>query len=229
MYKNKRIIAIIPARSGSKGLIDKNIKDLCGKPLIAYTIEAAIESKIFDYIMVSTDSLEYAQISKDCGANVPFLRSKNNSSDIANSWSVVEEVLNKLDEKFDIVILLQPTSPLRTSQNIKEAMDLFFEKNADMVTSVVKTAHPIQWCNTLPNNLSLNNFIKEEYKNKPRQLLEQSYMLNGAIYIIKTPLINSDLDLFNQNSYAYIMDEEQSIDIDNEIDFLTVKVLLENK
>ena len=168
MYKNHKIIAIIPARSGSKGLKDKNIKDLNGKPLIAYTIEAARNSKIFDEIIVSTDSEKYAQISKEFGAKVPFLRSSQNSSDKAGSWDVVNEVLSKLYEKYDVVVLLQPTSPLRTGIHIKEAIDLFFEKAADTVCSVCETPHPIFWCNTLDENLSMKDFIKNEYK-KPRQ------------------------------------------------------------
>jgi len=229
MYKEKKIIAIIPARSGSKGLKDKNIKDLSGKPLIAWTIEAAIESNCCDFVMVSTDSAKYAEISKKYNAQVPFLRSAENSSDIAGSWPVIEEVLANLNEKYDIVILLQPTSPLRTAQNIKEALDLFFKKNADMVISVIKNSHPVVWSNILPENLSLNNFIKQEYINKPRQELPQSYTLNGAIYIIKSNLINKNIDLYNDKSFAYIMEAKNSIDIDDEIDFLTAKVLLEEQ
>lgn len=104
MFKGKKIIAIIPARSGSKGLKDKNIKNLCGKPLISYTIDAALKAKIFDKVLVSTDSKRYAEISANFGAEVPFLRSSENSSDKAGSWDVVKEVLSKLDEKSDFNI-----------------------------------------------------------------------------------------------------------------------------
>lgn len=226
MYNNKKIIAIIPARSGSKGLLDKNIKELKGKPLIAYTIEAALNSNCFDKILVSTDSEKYAEISKKYGADVPFLRSKENSTDKSDSWSVCKEVLDKLDEKFDVIILLQPTSPLRTPDNIKEALDLFFTKKADVIVSTSKISHPVQWCNTLPENLSLKDFIKEEFKNKQRQELPQNYKLNGAIYIVKSELIKANLDLFRENSYAYIMDEENSIDIDNKLDFSIAESLI---
>lgn len=227
MYKNKKIIAIIPARSGSKGLVDKNIKELNGKPLIAYTIETAKMSNVFDYIMVSTDSEKYAEISREYGAKVPFLRCEANSTDNADSWDVVKEVLDNLQEKYDIIVLLQPTSPLRTAENIKEALDLFIEKKADVVTSVTKTPHPIQWCNTLPQNNSLYKFIPEKYQDKRRQDLEQGYTLNGAIYIIRTDLVSSNVNLFAENSYAYIMDEKNSIDIDNKIDFIIAKTILE--
>lgn len=226
MYENKRIIAIIPARSGSKGLIDKNIKELNGKPLIAYTIEAATESSIFDYIVVSTDSKKYAQIAEQFGANVPFLRSEENSNDEASSWSVCEEVLNKLNEEFDIVVLLQPTSPLRTSQNIKEAINLFIEKDADIVTSVTKTPHPIEWCNVLPENSSLHDFVKKENANKRRQEFVQSYTLNGAIYIVKSNLISAGIDLFSEKSYGYVMAEDESVDIDTEKDYIVAQALL---
>lgn len=227
MYRDKKIIAIIPARSGSKGLKDKNIKELNGKPLISYTIEAANESRIFDKVFVSTDSEKYAEISRKYGADVPFLRSAENSTDKAGSWEVVKEVLSKLDEKYDIVILLQPTSPLRNAQNIKEAIDLFFEKNADSVISVTETDHPIFWCNTLNENLSLKNFIKKEY-NKNRQALPKSYTVNGAIYIVKTEFLNdlSKFNLYGDKSFAYIMERINSVDIDGELDFIYVQAIL---
>ena len=119
-----RNIAIIPARSGSKGLKDKNIIELNGKPLMAYTIEAALKSKCFDTVMVSTDSRKYAKIAEEYGAEVPFLRSKENSSDGSSPWDVMEEVLNeykKLGKEFDTFCLLQPTSPLRDEKDIKKA------------------------------------------------------------------------------------------------------------
>ena len=226
MYNNKKIIAIIPARSGSKGLKDKNIKELNRKPLIAYTIEAAKKANIFDEIFVSTDSEKYAEISRQYGASVPFLRSSENSDDKAGSWDVVREVLNKLDEQFDIVVLLQPTSPLRKSDDIKGAIELFFKKNADTVVSVCETPHPLFWCNTLNKDCSMKNFIEKEYQ-KPRQQLPKSYTLNGAIYICKVENIDN-LDFYCDKSYAYIMSKENSIDIDSEIDFKFAELYLAN-
>ena len=225
MYENKKIIAIIPARSGSKGLKDKNIKELNGKPLIAYTIDAAKESNVIDCVFVSTDSEKYAAIARKYGAEVPFLRSSENSGDKAGSWDVVKEVLSKLKQTYDIVILLQPTSPLRTSEDIKNALELFFDKNADTVCSVCETAHPMFWCNTLDKTLSMNGFIKKKY-DVPRQQLPKSYTLNGAIYIIKSDKID-EVNFYNDKSYAYIMNKETSIDIDSDIDFLLAKYLME--
>lgn len=226
MYKNKKIIAIIPARSGSKGLKDKNIKDLNGKPLIAYTIEAARNSGIFDRIIVSTDSEKYAEISRAYGAEVPFLRSSENSSDKAGSWDVVKEVLSKLPETYDIVVLLQPTSPLRTAKNIQEAMDLFFVKNASTLTSVCETPHPMFWCNTLSDDLSMYNFIKPEFR-LSRQQLPKSYTFNGAIYIIRVENLDNP-DFSSKDSYAYIMDKKNSVDIDCDLDFIQCKAIMED-
>ena len=233
MYKNKKILGVITARSGSKGLKDKNIKELMNKPLIAYTIEAANKSGVFDRVIVSTDSEKYAQISKKWGADVPFLRSAENSTDTAGSWDVIKEVLDKLkseySEEYDIVILLQPTSPLRTANNIKEGVDLFIQKDADSVVGVTETDHPMFWCNTINEDLSIKDFIKKEY-NINRQQLPKSYTVNGALYIVKRNILNDlkNLNIYGEKSYAYIMNRLNSIDIDGELDFLYVKTILEN-
>lgn len=226
MYKTKKIIGIIPARSGSKGVKDKNIKTLAGKPLISYTIECAKATGIFDDIVVSTDSSKYADIAMQYGASVPFFRSQETASDSANSISVLEEVLNNLQETYDIVVMLQPTSPLRQPFHIKEAVDLFLEKNADSVVSVSKFPHSIAWVNSLDESLSMNGFIKKEYLNKRRQDLPQMYMLNGAVYVFKASMINKDFNMFDNNSFAYIMDKEYSIDIDDEYDFKLAEALV---
>ncbi len=226
MYKTKKIIGIIPARSGSKGVKDKNIKTLAGKPLISYTIECAKATGIFDDIVVSTDSSKYADIAMQYGASVPFFRSQETASDSANSISVLEEVLNNLQETYDIVVMLQPTSPLRQPFHIKEAVDLFLEKNADSVVSVSKFPHSIAWVNSLDESLSMNGFIKKEYLNKRRQDLPQMYMLNGAVYVFKASMINKDFNMFDDKSFAYIMDKEYSIDIDDEYDFKLAEALV---
>ena len=221
-------IAIIPARSGSKGLKDKNIKDLNGKPLLAYSIEAAKSSKLFDEIMVSTDSKKYAEIARSFGANVPFLRSEANSSDKAGSWDVVIEVLNKYLEKgkkFDSICLLQPTSPLRTAQDIIEAYKLLEAKQAGAITSVCEVDHSPLWTMTLPEDLSLDEFKKLD-SDTPRQLLEKYYRLNGAIYIRKIKYDNNKIQLLASKEYAYIMPREHSIDIDTELDFIIAEAVM---
>ena len=178
-------LAIIPARSGSKGLKDKNIKLLNGKPLIAYSIEAAKKSEIYSHILVSTDSERYGEIAIQYGAEVPFYRSEENASDVASSWDVVKEVLKKYQEMgivFDTFTLLQPTSPLRKYEDIKKAYELFKEKDAIAVVSVCEMEHSPLWSNTLPENNSLSGFLRAD-SNKQRQKLETFYRINGAIYM----------------------------------------------
>lgn len=223
-------IAIIPARSGSKGLKDKNIKELNRKPLLAYSIEAAKESNLFYEIMVSTDSKKYAEIAKSFGANVPFLRSETNSSDKAGSWKVVLEVLGRYyekGEKFDTVCLLQPTSPLRTSQDIIGAYKLLEEKQAEAITSVCEVDHSPLWTMTLPQNLSLTEFRKKA-KTIPRQQLPTYYRLNGAIYIRKLNYDEDKIQLLYANELAYIMPREHSVDIDTELDFVFAEAIINN-
>lgn len=221
-------IAIIPARSGSKGLKDKNIKLLNGKPLMAYTIEAALESNMFDIVMVSTDSQEYARIAEEYGADVPFLRSKAMSSDEAGSWDVVKEVLKKYRELgmlFDTVCLLQPTSPLRTSDNIINAYKLLEQKQAEAITSVCEVDHSPLWCNTLPVDKNMQDFIKKDIKNLGRQKLDRYFRINGAIYIRKINY-NDKINIKEELQYAYVMDKEISIDIDDILDFKVAQVIL---
>lgn len=221
-------IAIIPARSGSKGIKDKNIKDLCGKPLIVYTIESAFQSKVFDEIMVSTDSEVYAEVARQYGASVPFLRSEVNSSDTASSWDVVEEVLNNYDKnqrRFDTFCLLQPTSPLRTADNIKEAYELYRHKASFAVVSVCEAEHSPLWCGHLPDNCELDGFIEVE-SIRQRQTTDKFYRLNGAIYFVNVERFRSNRFLYQKGSYAYIMEQEQSVDIDTDNDFQLAELLL---
>ncbi len=225
---NMKNIAIIPARSGSKGLPDKNIKELAGKPLIAYSIEAAVASECFDTVMVSTDSEKYAEIAKKYGAEIPFLRSERTSSDTASSWDMVREVLDgyrKRGDSFDTFCLLQPTSPLRTAEDIKEAYQLYQKKASFAVVSVCEAEHSPLWCGHLPEDGEFVEFVTPNNM-KQRQAGRKYYRLNGAIYIVNISRFNHDTFLYQKGSYAYIMDQRRSVDIDTEIDFKLAEVLL---
>jgi CMP-N,N'-diacetyllegionaminic acid synthase len=222
-------IAIIPARSGSKGLKDKNILLLEGKPLISYTIEAALKSQIFDKVFVSTDSQKYANIAIEYGADASFLRSAENASDNASSWDTVREVIKKFSEEkknYDEIMLLQPTSPLRTASDIIESLNIFHYKNANAVLSVTEMEHSPLWSNQLPKNLCMDNFIRDEYE-VPRQQLPKYYRINGAIYLLKKEELFKK-KMFKDNCYAYIMPQDRSVDIDSEFDFKIAEVYLEN-
>jgi len=224
-------IAIIPARSGSKGLANKNILPLLGKPLMAYTIEAALDSACFEQVFVSTDSEQYAELAVRFGASVPFLRSERSATDTASTWEVVGEVLTNYKDRgveFDTVSILQPTSPLRNSKDICAAMEIYFSKGADYVESLCEMEHSPLWSNTIDESLSLYQFIKPEY-NVRRQELPKYYRKNGAIYILKTEKLGNLGDLYSKNSYAYLMPIERSIDIDTPLDFAIAEVMLKQQ
>lgn len=221
-------IAIIPARSGSKGLPNKNIRKLKDEPLLAYSVQAALDSGIYDCVHVSTDSQKYADIAKKYGADVPFLRSEETSSDYADSWSVVKEVLQmyeSMDSHFDFVTLLQPTSPLRDAEDIIGAFELFNDKNADAVVSVCEMEHSPIWSNILPEDLSMDGFIGLD-GNAQRQKLNTYYRINGAIYMVKNSFLHEDSNLYRKGCYAFIMDRNHSIDIDNLLDFKLAEFLI---
>lgn len=225
---NMKNIAIIPARSGSKGLKDKNIRLLNGKPLLAYSVEAALESKMFDEVMVSTDSEKYAAIAREYGANVPFLRSAELSSDTASSKDVILDVLRRYETSgkiFDTFCLLQPTSPLRTASDIIKAYEYFAEKDALAVVGVTEADHSPLLYRTLPEDRSMVGFIRDEVKDKPRQALATYYRINGAMYIASVGYYREFGDLYKDRCYAYIMERERSVDIDCEVDFELAKLI----
>lgn len=226
-----RNLAVIPARSGSKGLKHKNIRTFVGKPLMVYTIEAAIKSNKFECVHVSTDNLKYANIARQNGADVPFLRSEKLSADEADTWDAVRYVISeyqRLGKEFDTVTVLQPTSPLRTAEDIITAYHIFEKKNAEFVVSVCKTEYSPLLCNVLPENGSLNNFIDLNIVGR-RQQSPQYYRINGAIYIQSVDLVMREGKLYGEKSYAYIMEKERSIDIDDNFDFTIAELLLLKK
>lgn len=222
-------IAIIPARSGSKGLPDKNIKLLHDKPLLAYSIEVAEKSGLFDCIHVSTDSERYEQIAREYGADVPFLRNEELSGDTAGSWDVVRWVLGQYaarGQRFDMVTLLQPTSPLREEEDMKQAYHLFEEKAADAVVSVCEMDHSPLWSNTLPEDGSMDGFL-DQAADAGRQQLPTYYRINGAIYMLRTALLAEGAPgLYREGTYAYVMPKERSVDIDDALDFAIAETIL---
>lgn len=232
--KNKTFLAIIPARGGSKRLPNKNIKELNGKPLITYTIEASLKSKYITKTIVSTDSEEIQKIASENNACVPFLRPKELSLDESKSIDVIIHALNYLKENkneiFDYVVLLQPTSPLRNEKEIDKAIEYLKEKQADAVISVCEVEHNPLWSNTLNETKSLSNFLDKKYINSRSQDLKTFYRLNGAIYICKTEeLLKENTFFINNNIFAYEMSQEKSVDIDTHLDFIIAKAIMDSK
>jgi len=227
MIEDKKVLAVIPARGGSKRLPRKNVLPLAGKPLIAWTIEAGKGSKYIDKIVVSSDDDEILEIARNYKVDT-IKRPSYLATDEAKTVDVVKHVLENQRENFKYIILLQPTSPLRKAEHIDEAFEILIKKNADAVISVCPVDHPVQWCNTLPDNLSMINFISEEVLNKRSQELPVYYRINGAIYIVKTERFITEHTFFLKDKiFAYIMDRKSSIDIDDKIDFKIASVLVD--
>ena len=218
MFGDKKVIAVIPARGGSKRLPRKNILPVGGKPLIGWTIEAAQKSNYVDDIIISTDDQEIADVASVFGVSVPDLRPESLASDTATTQSVLLHTIEKYEQGADIVVLLQPTSPLRTYKHIDEAIELFEKKGAFSIVSVTPCEHPPEWANTLPENHSMKNFVGLA-SSKRSQDFEQSYRLNGAVYVycINKLKMYRDISL-RGDSYAYIMGAEVSIDVDVKFD-----------
>lgn len=224
MNKQSPYIAIIPARGGSKRLPGKNLMMLAGKPLIAWTIEAAIESGVFDRVVVSTDNWEMAVLAAQFGAEVPFMRPEELALDNTPSIEVLIHAVNELlagkETHWTHLACLQPTSPLRTAENIRKAVKLLEEKQADAIVSVCKSEHSPLWSNTLPTSLSLDAFIPESIQKTPSQQLPAYYRLNGALYFCRISRMIEERTLFlKTGAYAYRMSRKDSIDIDDQVDF----------
>ncbi len=229
MRKTNSAVALIPARGGSKGIQGKNIRKLCGKPLIAYSIQAAYASGIFERVIVSTDSREIADVAREYCAEVPFVRPDVLSTDSATSMDVVMHAMQWLEEgshKADYIFLLQPTSPLRTPEDICAAYRLVLEKNAEAVVSVCECDHHPFYSNVLPPDGSMSEFVRRDGLNKNRQELQRYYRLNGAIYVARWDSLRRSRKWYMPNSYAYVMDRERSVDIDSLVDFRLAESLL---
>lgn len=219
-------IAIIPARSGSKGLKDKNIIDLCGKPLIAYSIEAALETNLFDHVIVSTDSEHYAEIAQHYGAEV-MMRGEALSNDKATTFMVLEDILkNRLQESIDYFVLLQPTSPLRTSKHITEAIEKFESKieHFDFLVSMKEAEHAKVLVNPIDDDESLKYF-DTDFSNYRRQGYKD-YSPNGAIFIAKPDSYLEQKHFFGAKALSYIMSAEDSVDIDGALDLVVAKEII---
>lgn len=223
------MIAIIPARGGSKGLPNKNIRDLCGKPLIAYTINTALEAKSISRVIVSTDNFEIAEIALEYNAEVPFMRPMELATDKSLVIDTYIYTIDKLNEnaKYTIkdFVVLQPTTPLRNSEDIENAIRLFKKKKADSVISYYEAIHPPVWAKRI-NNQKLENYFNIDSELKNRQEIEPAYFPNGAIYIFNYRFLKSTKSYFSEKTYPYIMPRERSVDIDTIEDFEYVEFLL---
>ena len=221
-----RSIAIIPARSGSKGLPDKNILPLCGKPLLAYSVEAALASGRFDTVHVSTDSPRYADIARQYGADEPFLRSAETSSDTASSEAAVREVLRRYEERgqhFDALMLLQPTSPLRTVSDIEALLKVHSEKHPDVTTSVTPARRNPYFNQVMRSDKGVRRVIESSLT--ARQQAPVVYDMNASLYAYSPKYLASGKGVLDGHCEIIEMYDTGILDLDHENDFELMEVI----
>ena len=218
-------IAIIPARGGSKRIPKKNIKLFLDKPIIAYSIEAAINSKLFDEVMVSTDDIEIAEIARQYGAHVPFLRSNETSNDTATTTNALIEVLNvykKRGQLFDYACCIYPTAVFVTAEKLREAFHLLVEKKYLSVFPVMPFGYPIWRSLKIENEKISMNF--PEYLNSRSQDLPLAYHDAGQFYFFKPEVLLTEQTLFTSNSGVIVLDEMEGQDVDNLTDWMMAEM-----
>jgi CMP-N-acetylneuraminic acid synthetase len=228
--KKPKVLALIPARGGSRRLPGKNLLKLCGEPITVWSVKAAQQSKYVDRIVVSTDSDEIAEVARAAGADVPFMRPNYLASDTASSLDVVKHALNELNQKgqcYEFIVLLQPTSPLRTSKHIDESFELLQSKDADAIVGVTELDHPIELTNRLPDDLSMKGFFATDSHLRSQEFPKR-YRVNGAIYLVRVEsLIKENTIFLSDRIYAYKMDREVSVDIDTPYDLKLADALFD--
>ncbi|SDT85631.1 acylneuraminate cytidylyltransferase family protein [Desulfobacula phenolica] len=226
MFKNKKVLAIIPARGGSKGVPRKNIKLAGGKPLIAWIIEAAKKSAYIDRLVLSSDDAEIISVAREYGCEVPFVRPADFARDNSTASDVI---LNALDEipGYDYVMLLQPTSPLTLTKDIDGCIEFCINTNAKSTVSVTKPGKSPYWMFNMVEGNKLKPVLGEKYLNRQRQELPDVYMPTGAVYISETQWFLKKKSFYSDSTYGYIIPRDRSLDIDSKLDFKLFEMIIQ--
>lgn len=231
MYKDHVVVCVIPARGGSKGLPGKNVKNFCGKPLIAHTIEQAKQSKYIDRVIVSTEDEEIAQISLEYGAEVPFIRPLELAGDSVATIDVLLHAIRWLEDKeqyfFDILVLLHVTTPLRSVEDIDNSIARLVEEKADNIISVAES-HRNPYFNMVEEDSDGFVRLVKEGRYSARQYAPKVYDMNASIYVWWKNILKEDKKIFLKKTKAYVMPKERSIDIDDDLDFKIAEFLRMN-
>ena len=234
MINGKSILCVIPAREGSKGLPGKNTKELCGKPLVSWPIEAAKKSTLIDKIVVSTDSKIISKIAQCYGASVPFIRPDKLAQDTSTTFAVIEHAISffkKQKQKFDYIICLEPTSPLTTDRDIDEALNMLEENRniADSIVGVskVENAHPVFDARINKQGL-ISPYQGNKFKFYRRQDIEELYYFDGSLYISDTNVFLEEKSFYHNKTLAYKVPKWKAIEIDDIADFIYAEAILNN-
>jgi CMP-N,N'-diacetyllegionaminic acid synthase len=229
LINGQSVLAVIPARGGSKGLPGKNILKLKDKPLLAWTIEAAKESKYLDHVIVSTDNDDISKAAKDYGCDVPFLRPHELATDEASIYDVLVHALDQLKDSYDVLVLLQPTSPLRTFKDIDACLQILSDSNAPSCVSVCETSKSPNWMYWLDKENHLTPILQGGDTTSRRQDLAPAYVVNGAVYAANVSWFKEHMTFTDKKTQAYAMPRERSVDIDSEWDMAITQAALSYK
>lgn len=236
MINNKRVLVIIPARGGSKGLPRKNVKNLAGKPLVAWPISAALGCKEVDRVVISTDCMEIANLAKKWGGEVPFLRPDDLSSDDASSMDVVIHAIEEIERQgdyFDYIIMLEPTSPLTESNDLSNALKLLIESSSSAETvvgiSCIEATHPEFSVKKDQDGLIKPAFIENFSSLKRRQDIDELYFLEGSLYISSVEAFKKQKSFYGDKTLGYIVPRWKSFEVDELVDFYCIEAILNHR
>lgn len=224
MIDSLRVLAIIPARGGSKGVPHKNIREVSGKPLITWTIEEARKSKYIDRLILSSDDLEIIEAAKACGCEVPFIRPNELAKDETPSIDVVMHALNMIPD-YDIVVVLQVTSPLRQVTDIDGCIKQCINSGGNACVSVTQAEQSPYWMYTIDEQGTIHRLISTNQLITRRQELPPAYILNGAVYVAKTNWLRNSRTFLTNETLGFFMPKTRSLDIDTELDFINLNMV----
>ena len=225
MLAGEAVLAIIPARGGSKGLPGKNVRPLAGKPLLAWTLQAAQECPLLDRTILSSDDEEIMAVARRFGGEVPFVRPDHLASDTASSMEVILHALDTLPEHYPWVVLLQPTSPLRRMEEIAASLEICQREGAPACVTVTPAKSPL-WCYFLEGDQRMIPVLGQDNTQVGRQQLPSAYALNGAVYVARSDWLRERRTFVTEETRAHVMPAERSVDIDTAFDFQWAEWLL---
>ena len=226
MINGKNVLAIIPARGGSKRVVHKNIRELAGKPLFAWTVEQARESKYIDRLILSSDDMEIIRKAKQWDCEVPFVRPSELSKDDTSGIETILHALEVLPECYSFVVLLQPTSPLRSADDINRCIEMCIENNSPSCVSLVKQDKSPYWMYTIEDNNKLRSLLEAKTVVCRCHSQANAYILNGAVYVAGTEWLKKNKLLVSSETVGYVMPKERSYDIDTEFDMEICNIML---